>query len=55
MTHDTWGGVNISALALMAWELCLDNLEEKDQSVTEMINESVAEVFVEQPRLHRVC
>ena len=30
-------------------------LEEKDDLINERMNESVTKVFVEQPRLHRVC
>ena len=36
------------------WELwCFQDLEEKQ--ISESVGESVTEVFVEQPRLHRVC
>ena len=59
VTRDTWqvgGGEpspkNFSTLALTVWEWrCSEDMEEKADSV----NHSVTEVFVEQPRLHRVC
>ena len=65
LTLDTWhvtlgGGwtfcQNFSSLALSVragkW---FEDLEEKDPSVNQSVNQSVTEVFVEQPRLHRVC
>ena len=65
MTHNIWhvthgGGwtfsQNFSSLALTVWDLwCLEDWEEKDDSMKEWMNESVTEVFVGQPRLHRVC
>ena len=65
MTHDTWhvtccGGwtfsQNFSSLAFMVCDLWyLEDLEKKADRLTEWTNESMTKVFVEQPRLHRVC
>ena len=39
----------------MVWDLWyFENLEEKDDLISELII-SMMEVFLEQPRLHRVC
>ena len=66
VTCDTWhvahlgGGwtysQNFSSLALTVCDLWYyEDLEEKDDSVTEWINKSITRLFIEQPRLHRVC
>ena len=48
--------LKILALALMVWDQrCSKDLEEKDESLDEVIDEWVPEVFVEQPRIHPVC
>ena len=59
LTRDTWHAMhgeysltNSRSLAYTVWEWRnFDDLEEMDQ----LVNESVTKVFVEQPRLHRVC
>ena len=44
------------SLALTIWDLrCFEDLEEKGELVSDFINELITKVFVEQPRLHRVC
>ena len=55
-----FGGVNIllkfqlpSFYRLWLWYY--EDLEEKDDWVTELINQSVTRLYVEQPRLQRVC
>ena len=63
VTHDTWhvwGGwtfsQNFSSLALTVCDLWYyEDLEEKDRSVNQWINELITRLFIEQPRLHRVC
>ena len=64
-TYDTWyvtdgGGwtfsQNVSFLALTIWDLlCCDDLEEKDYRINQLMKYYLAELFVEQPRLHVVC
>ena len=57
MWHRTGGGrwtfsQTFSSLALTVWEWrCSEDISTKDES----INEIMTKVFVEQPRLHRVC
>ena len=34
---------------------CIDNKNIFPQTISQLINESVKKVFVQQPRLHRVC
>ena len=54
VTHG-WGWTfsqNFSSLALPVWDTqCLEDSERKD----DLINQTITEVIVEQPRLHRVC
>ena len=42
------------ALMVLEWRW-FEDFEEKDDWLTELMNEWRTEVFVEQPRLHRVC
>ena len=45
-----------SSLALTVCDLWYyEDLEEKADSVNELINELMTRLFIEQPRLHRVC
>jgi hypothetical protein len=47
---------NFSSLALTVYDSWYyEDLEEKDQSLNEWINQSMTRLFIEQPRLHRVC
>ena len=60
MTCAKWRGVNIlsnvSSLGRTVWDRqCLEYSEQKDESMIELTNEWIPKVFVEQPRLHRVC
>ena len=49
-------GQNFRSLALTDWEIgCFEDLKEKDDQLNEWINEWVTKLFVEQPRLHRIC
>ena len=58
VTHDRWRGVNISnfsSLALTVLELwCLEDLEEKDESLNEWMNDWIPLLFVDQSRLLQV-
>ena len=61
-TQDTWHltgcehWVKISGPLLTDWEMgCFEDLKEKDDQLNEWINEWVTKLFVEQPRLHRIC
>ena len=64
LTHDTWyveGGEyslkNSKCLPHMVWVMVgvLKILEQKGLLPTELTNEWMTKVFVEQPLLHRVC
>ena len=68
VTGDTWhvtrdmclGGwtfsSNFSSLALTVYDLWYyEDLEEKDEWINEWINYLMTRLFIEQPRLHRVC
>ena len=47
---------NFSSPALTVCHLSYyEDLEEKDDSINELINQSMMRLFIEQPRLHRVC
>ena len=64
-TRDTWhvtcfGGwtfsQNFSSLALTVCDLWYyEDLEEKDEWINELMNQWMTRLFIEQPRLHRVC
>ena len=68
VTYDTWhmthsvGWIfshNFSSLAFPVWDWqYLEDIGTQgwvNESMNELINESVTQVIVEQPRLHRVC
>ena len=61
MWHMTHGGrwifsKNVRSLAFTVWEWsCSENISTKDHWPTDSLNESMTNVFVEQPRLHRIC
>ena len=66
LTHDTWhvtrdtwhvwGGEHFSSLAFTVCDLWYyKDLEEKADSINELMNEWVTRLFEGQPRLHRVC
>ena len=45
---------NVSSLALTVWDFwSFEDLEEKDHSINQQINELVANVFIEQPQQHK--
>ena len=47
---------NVSSLALTVCDLWyFEDLEEKADSLTDWLNEWITGLYVEQPRLHRVC
>ena len=47
---------NFSTLALTVCDLWYyEDLEEKDDSMNQSINQLMTRLFIEQPRLHRVC
>ena len=47
---------NFSSLAFAVWDgQCLEDLEKKDHWLTHWLLEWITKVFLEQPRLHRVC
>ena len=59
-TCDTQGVVNIVSKCQVPSSKglevgCFEEMEEKGDLINEWINQSVTDVFVEQPRLHRVC
>ena len=59
VTHDTWLVVNIVSKVQVPSSdglgfMVLWRLEEKDGLINQF-NESVTEVFLEQPRLNRIC
>ena len=60
MTCNMFGGwtfsQNFSSLALVVCDLWYyEYLEEKDDLMNELINEWIPRLFIEQPRLRRVC
>ena len=61
VTRDMFGGgVNIvSKFQLPSFTVCdlwyYEDLEEKDEWMNELRNQSVTRLFIEQPRLNRVC
>ena len=59
-TKDLWNMtcdmvLGLSILSYSLWFMFFKDLEEKNDSVSQWVNESVTKVFVEHPRLHRVC
>ena len=53
MKCDTWWGVNI--LSKCQLPSFYEDLEEKDDSLNQLMNELITRLFIEQPRLHGVC
>ena len=62
MTYDTWhvtlgGGWTFSQIAapqLLRFGIDSD-LKIQNERITQLMNELIAKVFIEQPRKHRVC
>ena len=60
VTRDIFWGVDIlSKFQLLALTVCdlwyYEDLEEKAHGLNKLINYWVTRLFIEQPRLHRVC
>ena len=61
MTHDMFGegwtfSQNFSSLALSVCDLWYyEDMEEKAHWLNESMKEWITRLFIEQPRLHRVC
>ena len=58
MTHRGWWTLcqSFRSLALTVWKLWwFEDISTKDRWLNQSINQWITEVYVEQPRLHRVC